>query len=86
MSPHNPFLKQMYEEKLQDGQSQMSNSTKAILMAQRVGLPAHTGSEIFRMATISMINYPAQVRMMVTANAIKYAADHREDLKPQWRI
>jgi hypothetical protein len=87
MSPHDPFLKQMYEEKLRGSStSNLTNSTKAILMAQRVGLPSRLGTEIFRIATISLINYPASWRMMVVANAIKYAADHKEDLKPQWRV
>jgi hypothetical protein len=85
--PHDPFLKALYEEKLRgSSESQLSNATKAIVMARRVGLPDRTGSEIFRMATISMHTYPAQVRMVVVANAIKYAADNKESLKPQWRV
>jgi len=84
--PHDPFLKAMYEEKLRgSNSSQLSNSTKAIVMAQRVGLPSRTGTEIFRMVTMSMFNYPAEVRMVWVAQAIKYAADNREELKPQWK-
>jgi hypothetical protein len=87
MPPHDPFLKQMYEEKLRGGgTSQLTNSTKAILMAQRVGLPSRLGTEIYRMVTISYINYPASWRMFIVANAIKYAADNRDQLKPQWRV
>lgn len=85
--PHDPFLKAMYEEKLRgSAESRLSNATKAIIMARRVGLPDRTGTEIFRMATTSLINYPASWRMMIVANAIKYAADNKEQLKPQWRV
>jgi hypothetical protein len=63
----------------------MNNATKAVMMARRVDLPDRTGTEIYRMASISMYNYPAEVRMVLVAQAIKYAADNKESLKPQWR-
>jgi hypothetical protein len=85
--PFDPFLKAMYEEKLRgSSESKLSNATKAIVMAQRVGLPSRLGTEIYRMVTISYINYPASWRMFMVANAIKYAADNKDQLKPQWRV
>ena len=66
---------------------QMSNSTKAVVMATRVGLPGRTGTEIFlmalRCAARSGLGRP---NMVLVANAIKYAADNKDQLKPQWRV
>lgn len=67
--------------------SEMSNSTKAVLMATRVGLPGRTGTEIFVMA----LKCAAQLGrgrpdMVLVAKAIKYAADNKDRLKPQWRM
>lgn len=90
MSPHDPFLKQMYEEKLRGAepppQSNLSNSTKAVIMARRLGLPGRLGTEIFMMTLKTMSYNTPDQRMVVVANAIKYAADHKAELKPQWRV
>jgi hypothetical protein len=83
--PHDPLLKALYEEKLRGPSSQLNNSTKAIVMARRMGLPDRTGTEIYRIVTLSKFTYPIAARMVWVAQAIKYAADNREELKPQWK-
>lgn len=88
MSPYDPFLKQMYEEKLRQSQEpQMSNTQKIAEMCRRVGLPMKTGSEIYYMALNCAVKLGRpRADMVLVAKAIKYAADNKRDLKPQWRI
>lgn len=80
-------LRYMYQEKVrQSSASGMSNTQKIAEMCRRVGLPVKTGSEIYYMAlNCAMKLGSPRADMVLVAQAIKYAADNKDRLKPQWR-
>lgn len=65
----------------------MSNTQKISEMCRRVGLPAKTGMEIYYMALNCAVKLGLpRANMTLVAQAIKYAGDNKEALKPRWRI
>lgn len=65
----------------------MSNAEKIEEMCRRVGLPIRTGSHIYTKALIRAVRFGQNsADMVLVAKAIKYVAENREHLRPQWRI